>query len=144
MKSPIEHPKSKCCPGQVLTPERQTLAYQIENRLYLNITFRCTLACRFCPKFNGSYTVHEYDLTLCQRPTAAQVIRAIGDSRQFSEVVFCGFGEPTLRLKLLLQVADYIKTGGGRVRINTDGLANRVHKRNVLPELAGCVGAMSV
>jgi TatD family-associated radical SAM protein len=30
------------------------------------------------------------------------------------------------------------------VRINTDGLANLVHRRNVLPELATCVDALSV
>ena len=59
-------------------------------------------------------------------------------------MVFCGFGEPTLRLRVLLDTARHIKHNGGRVRVNTDGLANLVHKRNVLPEMAVCVDALSV
>lgn len=122
----------------------QTISYAIGDRLYLNITDRCTLACRFCPKTLGSRRVHEYDLTLAHRPTQAEILVAIDDPRRFSEVVFCGFGEPTLRLALLLDTARHIKHNGGRVRVNTDGLANRVHRRNVLPEMADYVDALSV
>ena len=121
-----------------------TLSYTIGNSLYLNITDRCTLACRFCPKHNGSKSVHDYDLTLAQRPTADDIIASIYDPARYDQVVFCGFGEPTLRLKVLLAVAADIKRRGGHVRVNTDGLANRVHKRNVLPELAECVDALSI
>jgi TatD family-associated radical SAM protein len=120
------------------------LSYTIGNSLYLNITDRCTLACRFCPKHNGSKRVHDYDLTLEQRPSADDIIASIDDPAHYDQVVFCGFGEPTLRLKVLLAVAADIKRRGGRVRVNTDGLANRVHKRNVLPEMAGCVDALSI
>jgi TatD family-associated radical SAM protein len=59
-------------------------------------------------------------------------------------VVFCGFGEPTLRLKVLLEVARWVKSRGGRVRVNTDGLANLVHKDDTLPLLGECVDAISV
>jgi TatD family-associated radical SAM protein len=121
-----------------------TLSYTIDDRLYLNITDRCTLACAFCPKHNGSHRVHDYDLTLDRRPTTDELIEALGDVTAYSEVVFCGFGEPTLRLKPLLQVAHRIQRDGGRVRLNTDGLANLVHKRNVLPELGACIDAVSV
>ena len=122
----------------------QTLSYTIGDRLYLNITDRCTLECAFCPKHNGSCQVHEYDLSLNHRPEADEIIAAIDQPSRYTEVVFCGYGEPTLRLKVLLQVAKHVKAHGGRVRINTDGLANLVHKRNVLPELAHCVDALSV
>ena len=121
-----------------------TISYQIGDRLYLNITDRCTLACAFCPKHNGSQQVHEYDLSLDHRPTQDEIIAAIDDPSRYAEVVFCGFGEPTLRLKVLLHTARFIKAAGGRVRVNTDGLANLVHKRNVLPEMAGCVDSLSV
>jgi TatD family-associated radical SAM protein len=120
------------------------LSYQIEDRLYLNITDRCTLGCTFCPKNNGSMDLHEYDLSLDHRPTAAEVIASIDDISAYSEFVFCGYGEPTLRLDVLLEVAKYIKEHGGKVRINTDGLANLVHKRNVLPELGKYVDSLSV
>ena len=122
----------------------QTLSYTIGDRLYLNITDRCTLACTFCPKHNGSHRVHDYDLSLDHRPTQDEILAAIGDPKAYSEIVFCGFGEPTLRLKVLLSTSRHVKANGGRVRVNTDGLANRVHKRNVLPELAGCVDALSL
>jgi len=123
---------------------QQTIAYTIGDNLYLNVTDRCTLECAFCPKHNGSRHVHEYDLTLEHRPAVEEVIAAIGDPAAYREVVFCGYGEPTLRLKLVLEVTEYIKSRGGRVRINTDGLANLVHKRNVLPEMAERVDALSV
>ncbi len=120
------------------------LAYAIEDRLYLNITDRCTLHCRFCPKYREGPRVHDFDLTLPVRPTTEAIITAMGDPSAYRQVVFCGFGEPTLRLKTLLAVAGEVKSRGGSVRLNTDGLANRVHKRNVLPELSACIDALSV
>lgn len=122
----------------------QTIAYPIEDRLYLSITDRCTLACRFCPKTRGSMQVRDYDLTFDHRPTVAEIVDAIGTVDAYSWIVFCGYGEPTLRLKVLLEIATWIKQRGGRVRVNTDGLANLVHKRNVLPEMSGLVDALSV
>ncbi len=121
-----------------------TITYPIGERLYINLGDRCTLRCVFCPKHNGSWQVHDYDLTLSQRPTAAQVIDALGDPSAHEEIVFCGYGEPTLRLKELLEIARHIKENGGRVRVNTDGLANRVHRRNVLPQLGEHVDALSI
>lgn len=122
----------------------QVIAYPIRDNLYLNITDRCTLQCEFCPKYNDSHQVHQYDLTIECKPTISQIIQAIGDPTRYNEIVFCGYGEPTLRLKELLTVAKHIKSLGGRVRLNTDGLANRVHKRNVLPELSSCIDAISI
>jgi TatD family-associated radical SAM protein len=124
--------------------QNEILAYPIRDSLYLNINDRCTLTCGFCPKTHGNHQVHDYDLTLAHRPTAEAVIAAIGDPTRYHEVVFCGFGEPTLRIKPLLEIAKWIKDHGGRVRVNTDGLANLVNKRNVLPEMAGLVDALSV
>ncbi len=122
----------------------QTIAYLIEDRLYLSITDRCTLVCEFCPKTQGTMQVHDYDLTIDRRPEFEKIVTAIGDPSAYEEIVFCGFGEPTLRLKLLLQVAKWIKEQGGKTRINTDGLANLVHKRNVVPEMVGLIDSLSV
>lgn len=124
--------------------QADTISYVIGKKLYLNITDRCTLVCEFCPKTYDSPQVHEYDLSLAKRPTLEEIIAAIGDPTDYDEIVFCGFGEPTLRLKVLLDVARYVKAHGGRVRVNTDGLANLVNKRNVLPEMRGLVDALSV
>lgn len=121
-----------------------TITYPIGERLYINLGDRCTLRCAFCPKHNGSHEVHEYDLRLSRKPSAAQIIDSLGDPAAHEEIVFCGYGEPTLRLRELLEIAHHVKRHGGRVRVNTDGLANRVHRRNVLPELGRCVDALSV
>lgn len=129
-------------PQTAVTPP--VLSYRIDDRLYLNITDRCTLRCGFCPKYRAGPVVHSYDLRLGSAPDVADIIRSTGDPAVYREVVFCGFGEPTLRLRPLLQIAARIKAAGGRVRLNTDGLANRVHKRNVLPQLAECIDALSV
>ncbi|MFQ6370857.1 TatD family nuclease-associated radical SAM protein [Shewanella sp. YIC-542] len=126
------------------TTSNNTLVYDIRNSRYLNITGRCTLRCAFCPKHNGSKQVHEYQLALDHQPTAAEIIPLLGDVAQFDEYVFCGYGEPTLNLDTLLGVAAEIKRRGGKVRVNTDGLGNLFHRRNILPELSTCVDALSV
>ena len=72
------------------------------------------------------------------------MIAAIGDPERYDEVVFCGYGEPLLRLDLVRDVAAWLKARGKTVRINTDGQASLVHGRNILPELRGLVDAVSV
>ncbi|UZE97616.1 TatD family nuclease-associated radical SAM protein [Alkalimarinus alittae] len=124
--------------------EHSTIVYPIRDSLYINLNNRCTLKCVFCPKFNGSWQVHDYDLALDHKPSAQAVIDEIKDPTPYDEIVFCGFGEPTLRLKELIEVAQWVKHKGGNVRVNTDGLANLAHKRNVLPELAKCVDSLSI
>ncbi|MGX9459990.1 TatD family nuclease-associated radical SAM protein [Shewanella sp. A14] len=121
-----------------------TLVYDIETRRYLNITGRCTLRCQFCPKHNGSKQVHEYNLSLTKTVTAANILPLLGDVNQFDEYVFCGFGEPTLNLECLLDVARAIKEQGGKTRLNTDGLGNLFHRRNILPELSQHIDSMSI
>ncbi|MFO7764977.1 MAG: TatD family nuclease-associated radical SAM protein [Pelovirga sp.] len=120
-----------------------TIAYQIRDSLYLNITNRCTNSCIFCAKFND-FVVKGHELKLDHEPDEQEVLAAIGDPTPYKEIVFCGYGEPLLRLELVLKVARRLKDRGCRVRINTDGQANLVHQRNILPELDGLVDAISV
>jgi len=119
------------------------IAYQIRDSLYLNITNRCTNSCPFCAK-NKEYVVKGHYLELSREPSAGEIIAAIGDPSPYKEVVFCGFGEPLIRLDTILEVAKWLKERGAKTRINTDGLANMIHRRNVLPELAGLVDSISV
>jgi len=119
------------------------IAYVIRNSLYLNITNRCTNHCSFCAKFKD-FTVKGHQLCLEHEPSFEEVIAAIGDPLRYDEVVFCGYGEPLLRLDLVKQVARWLKERHMTVRVNTDGQANLVHKRNILPELSGLIDAVSV
>jgi TatD DNase family protein len=119
------------------------IAYRIRNSLYLNITNRCTNACIFCAKFKD-FTVKGHHLRLEHEPTIDEVKKAVGDPTGYEEVVFCGYGEPLIRLDLVREIAAWLKGKGIKVRINTDGQANLVHGRNILPELEGLVDAVSV
>ncbi|GLI39813.1 YchF/TatD family DNA exonuclease [Geobacter hydrogenophilus] len=119
------------------------IAYRIRNSLYLNITNRCSNRCSFCAKFDD-FTVKGHYLQLDHEPNFDEVMAAIGDPGPVDEVVFCGYGEPMLRLDLIREVAAALKKRGFRIRINTDGQANLVHGRNVLPELEGLIDCISV
>jgi TatD DNase family protein len=58
--------------------------------------------------------------------------------------VFCGLGEPTLRLYTLLEAATRLRHRAKRIRLNTDGLANLVYGRDVTPDMEGLIDALSV
>lgn len=119
------------------------IAYQIRESLYLNVTNRCTNTCTFCVRYYTDF-VKGHKLRLTHEPTAAELIEAVGDPVKYQEVVFCGYGEPLLRLDVIKEVARWVKDRGGRVRINTNGHATLIHKRNILPELSGLVDCVSV
>lgn len=120
------------------------VAYSLNGNRYLNVTNRCTLRCAFCPKFNGSWNVRGHELRLRREPSAADLVDAVGDPQDYSEIVFCGLGEPLLALDRVLAAARALKEMGGYIRINTDGLANLVQGRDITPALEGCVDALSI
>jgi TatD DNase family protein len=119
------------------------IAYRIRDSLYLNITNRCSNRCSFCAKFSDFF-VKGHFLKLDHEPSFDEVMAAVGDPSAYDEIVFCGYGEPLLRLDLVRRVAAELKQRGCRIRINTDGQANLVYGRNVLPELEGIVDSISV
>lgn len=128
-------------PGAELEPH---IAYRIRNSLYLNITNRCNMACSFCPK-QTDFEVKGYYLKLLNEPSVEEVFLAMGQPENYDEIVFCGYGEPTVRLEVLKVIASRMKEMGvKRVRLNTDGLANLVYGRNILPELEGLIDAISI
>lgn len=139
---PSGFPGKKWSRPQTMAP--QTIAYELHGNCYLNLTSLCTLRCVFCPKFNKNWQVQGYHLKLRQEPNTSEVLDAIGNPDRYEEIVFCGLGEPTLRLPVLLDVAQQLKTSRVRIRINTDGLANLIYKKDVTPEFTGRIDALSV
>ncbi|MEK7207000.1 MAG: TatD family nuclease-associated radical SAM protein [Pseudomonadota bacterium] len=121
-----------------------TIGYTLHGNRYLNVTNRCTLRCTFCPKFNGEWTVQNYALRLRREPTLKEIILAVGNPEEYREVVFCGLGEPSLRLYTMLKVATHLRSRARRIRLNTDGLANLVYGRDVTPDLEGLIDALSI
>ncbi len=129
--------------GIGVIPGKAEITYRIRDSLYLNITNRCTNVCSFCVKFRSDF-VKGHRLRLASEPTEEEIIHGIGDPSRYSEVVFCGYGEPLQRLDTVRNVAAWVKKNNGRVRINTNGHANLIHGRDVLPELRGLVDSISI
>ena len=120
-----------------------SIAYEMWGNLYLNVTNQCTNSCSFCIR-NQTDTLWGYNLKLRTEPTADEVMAAIGDPGRYREIVFCGYGEPTMRLDVILEVGRRLKAQGARVRVDTNGQGNLIWNRNIVPELASVVDALSV
>jgi TatD DNase family protein len=125
--------------------QRRTVTYRIRKSIYVNLTTRCTADCVFCARLIDP-VVSGYYLGLKEEeePRAEEVISEIGDPSGYEEVIFCGYGEPTIRLDVLKEVARAVKLKGGRTRIDTIGHANLFHKRNIVPELVGLIDHVSI
>ena len=118
-------------------------AYIYNNKLYLNITNQCTNNCCFCIR-NSNYGVG-YDLFLDKEPTTAEVLEAIEKLSVSDEVTFCGFGEPLLRPEIISEVAKEIKKKyGSKIRVNTNGLAEKALNKKILPSLEGSIDTISI
>ncbi|MBI5215976.1 MAG: YchF/TatD family DNA exonuclease [Ignavibacteriae bacterium] len=120
-----------------------TIAYKLKNSLYLNITIRCNADCVFCDR-KGEAVIKGHNLKIEKEPTGQEVIQAIGDPTKYNEIVFCGFGEPTIRLDVVKEVSSWVKKNGAKVRLNTDGHGNIINHRNIVPELVGLVDSVSI
>lgn len=119
------------------------IAYQIKNSLYLNLTLRCDADCIFCDR-KGEAMVKGYNLHIEKEPSVEELVSEIGDPTRYKEIVFCGYGEPTIRITVVKEVARHVKEKGGRTRLDTDGHGNVINHRDILPELKGLIDAVSI
>ncbi|MGE5330014.1 MAG: TatD family nuclease-associated radical SAM protein [Deltaproteobacteria bacterium] len=118
-------------------------AYIYNDKLYLNITNHCTNNCCFC--IRNSKDGVGYDLFLDKEPTSEEILKAVKDLPVSDEVTFCGFGEPLLRPEIVIDVAKEIKEiYGSKIRVNTNGLAEKALNRKILPSLGGCIDTISI
>jgi TatD DNase family protein len=117
--------------------------YTLKDSLYINLTIRCNADCVFCDR-KGEAVVKGHNLKIDREPTPEEVIGEIGDPARYAEIVFCGYGEPTIRLDALKTVAKWVKDNGGRTRLNTDGHGNVINKRDIVPELVGLIDGVSI
>ncbi len=127
--------------------KNMTITYEVHNGLYVNITNRCPCSCTFCIRNNGDSVYGSDPLWLDHEPSFEEICAAIDerDLSKYKEVVFCGYGEPTERLDVLLEVADYIKKKADiRIRINTNGLSDLIAGERTAPKLEGKIDAVSV
>lgn len=118
-----------------------SVVYWLGNTLYLNITNKCHNNCYFCLR-NFMNGVGGFNLKLQKEPSVNDVIRELQNFinlKNWREIVFCGFGEPTERLDCLLEVTRWIKQYYGKivdVRLDTNGQCFLLNEnRDVLKEL---------
>ena len=122
--------------------------YEYGGGLYANITNRCPDRCEFCIRDMVGALGGADSLWLRREPSLDEIKELLGewDLKEFSELVFCGYGEPTERLDDLLETAKYAKEicPGIKIRINTNGLSDLINGRDTTKDLEGIVDAVSV
>ncbi len=128
----------------------ENLLYFLDEKPYINMTNACTNACVFCVR-DQKEDVQGAKLWLDKdNITAQDVIKQIELKKdkilKCSEIVFCGYGEPLIRINEVVEISKYLKENfpNLKIRINTNGHANAIHKRNVLDELALYIDSISV
>jgi TatD DNase family protein len=123
-----------------------TYTFGDNKRLYLNVTNRCTNRCAFCVRnyskgLGGSvlWGGEEPDLQALREAVLARC-----SPSEVSEFVWCGFGEPTFRLDLIEESSSWLRSGGAKIRLNTNGHACLIHGRDILPDLSKAVDEVSI
>lgn len=124
-----------------------TIVYEVGNNLYVNLTNKCPCSCTFCIRKNGDGAYGSDSLWLEHEPTAEEVIQALqkNNFKNYNEIVFCGYGEPTERLDSFIAAASFIKKNDGPpIRLNTNGLADLIHGKPVADKLQGLCDIVSI
>ena len=128
----------------------ENLLYFLDGKPYINMTNACTNACVFCVRdqkedVQGAKLWLDFDNTKAQ-----DVIKQIELNKDkilnSQEIVFCGYGEPLIRLNEVIEISKYLKENypNLKIRVNTNGHANAIFKRNVADELALYIDDISI
>lgn len=124
-----------------------TITYVVDGALYINLTNRCTNNCEFCIRKNGDGAYGSNSLWLEREPTEEEILASVfsHDLSTYSEIVFCGYGEPSIRLDTVISVAKKIKEKHQiKVRINTNGHSSLYHGYNTAPLYEGALDCVSI
>lgn len=123
------------------------IAYPFKGNIYVNVTGACTNDCVFCPRNRFGRYIYGHNLALESDPTAEEMadsVRGLAGSGDYGEIVFCGYGEPTCRLKETIEAARGLGDLGLPRRLDTNGQGNLMHKRDIIPELEGVFERISI
>ena len=124
------------------------ITYIVEDKLYVNVTNKCSNRCEFCIRNNGDGAYGSDSLWLEREPTRDEILDSIfsRDLTVFPELVFCGYGEPTYRLDDIIYVAKAVKERYHemKIRINTNGHSDLIQGRNTAPDYEGVIDIVSI
>lgn len=119
------------------------IVYKIGEKIYINLTNKCSNACTFCVRNNSSF-YSGYGLWLEKEPSVEEVKEALKDYLSYEEFVFCGYGEPLYRADAIREIGLYLKSCGKKVRVNTNGQADLIAGKGVAEKFAGAVDTVSI
>ncbi len=124
-----------------------TVVYEVGNGLYVNITNRCQNNCDFCIRRNGDGAYESDSLWLEREPSVGEILAAIRakDPRRYTEIVFCGYGEPTARFADLIDVCRALRAEYETpIRLNTNGQLLLTEGEGAVTEMEGAFDTVSI
>lgn len=125
-----------------------TFVYAVHDNLYINLTNRCPCNCTFCIRHNGDGAYGSDSLWLEREPTCEEVLEEFDkyDMSKFSEIVFCGYGEPMERAEDVAFIGKELKKRypDKLIRLNTNGLSDKIHGKPTAHLLKGAVDIVSI
>lgn len=125
-----------------------SIVYRYGSNLYINLTNRCPCSCIFCIRDSTPKLGDADSLWLKEEPSSDQIMEALkaADAESAGQIVFCGYGEPTERLDVLLETAAYLRSREHcpRLRLNTNGLGDLIHGRSIAKELCYALDCISI
>ena len=125
----------------------QNILYMSAGAPYLNITNMCPCRCVFCVRDSFDTVGGSGTLWLDAEPNFSQVKSAFDRfaPELYSEITFCGYGEPTCALDLLIETAEFIRGMSQiKIRLNTNGLSDLINKKPTAARIASVVDTVSI
>lgn len=124
------------------------IIYTFEGSPYFNITNKCPCSCVFCVRDKKDVVGEAKKMWHDKQPEFADVKAAIDafDWQDCNEAVFCGYGEPTNALDLLLEAAEYMKKThpAVKLRLNTNGLSDLINGKSTAALICKNIDSVSV
>lgn len=123
------------------------ILYRYSTQVYFNITNKCPCRCTFCIRNTGDSVGEASNLWFEKEPSLEEILAAIDayDFGDCKEVVFCGYGEPTMALENLIEISKYVRANYPfKIRLNTNGLSDLIHKRSTAEEICAAVDSVSI
>lgn len=124
-----------------------TIFYKFEGKMYINITNGCPCDCVFCIRKNGDSIEDNDSLWLEHEPSFEEITDAFDtfDKTGITQAVFCGYGEPTVKVDMMMRTAEYIKSNSNlKIRLNTNGLVKLIHKDFNIERFKGLIDCVSI